>query len=197
MGGKLRSQITCETCNYHSDTFDETFTFNVPLPAQNQCTFQEALTQFCSVDLLRKDNKYLCPKCKSKQNAKKSLCVAKAPRVLIVTVKRFDIFGKKVNRRIKYPSTFNLKKHMVPAMDQPDNYERQLDEVYDLYGVCVHSGWSSSSGHYYSYCKTGTGADGKWFECDDSHVAPTTEREALAQEAYMLFYQKRVQKEAK
>jgi len=100
--------------------------------------------------------------------------VAKAPRVLIVTIKRFDIFGKKVNRRIKYPTTFNLMKHMVS--DHPDSLSSQPDVVYDLYGVCVHSGWSSNSGHYYSYCKTG---DGKWYECDDSHVGPTTEREAL------------------
>lgn len=124
LGGKLRSQITCEACNYKSDTFDETFTFNVPLPAQDKCTFTEALNQFCSVDRLTKDNKYLCPKCRSKQNATKSLSIQQAPRVLIVTVKRFDIFGKKVNRKMKYPSSFNLKKHMVSAMDSPDTLEK-------------------------------------------------------------------------
>jgi ubiquitin C-terminal hydrolase len=62
----MRSQINCEKCNYKSDTFDETFTFNVPLPKGPECNFSEALKQFCSVDHLVKDNKYLCPECKSK-----------------------------------------------------------------------------------------------------------------------------------
>lgn len=45
-GGKLRSQINCKACDYKSDTFDETFTLNVPLPSgksPDQCTFSEAL----------------------------------------------------------------------------------------------------------------------------------------------------------
>jgi len=37
-GGKLRSQITCEKCNYKSDTFDEIFTLALPL-VKNGGTF--------------------------------------------------------------------------------------------------------------------------------------------------------------
>lgn len=74
--------------------------------------------------------------------------------MLIVTVKRFDIFGRKVTRRIRYPASFNLKKHMDTAMDNPDKIDKIKDEIYDLYGVCVHSGSSTNSGHYFSYCKT-------------------------------------------
>jgi hypothetical protein len=42
---------------------------------------------------------------------------------LIVTVKRFDIFGRKVSRRIKYPASFNIKKHMASAVDDPDKLD--------------------------------------------------------------------------
>ena len=42
----MRSQIRCEKCDYRSDTFDETFTFNLPLPKSKECTFGEALEQF-------------------------------------------------------------------------------------------------------------------------------------------------------
>lgn len=176
-GGKLRSQILCQQCSYKSDTFDETFTFNVPLPKADQCTFQESLKQFFSIDRLTKDNKYLCPVCKKKQDATKSLSVQLAPRILVVTVKRFDMFGRKVTRRIKYPATFNLKKHMAAAMDNPEDVQSLNDEVYDLYGVCVHSGFSTNSGHYYSYCKNN---ESKWFECNDSFISQASEHEALS-----------------
>lgn len=82
-------------------------------------------------------------------------------------------------KHMKYPTTFNLKKHMLT-----DGCEGS-DEIYDLYGVTVHSGWSTSSGHYYSYCKT---HDNRWFECNDSFVSQTNEATALNQEAYLLFY---------
>ena len=117
-GGKLRSQIRCERCDYRSNTIDETYTLNLPLPRGNkECTFGEALNQFFEVDRLVKDNKYKCPKCNSLQNATKRLSVNLAPRVLIVTIKRFDIFGRKINKRIRYPAAFNLKSFMDGYID--------------------------------------------------------------------------------
>lgn len=125
----------------------------------------------------------MCPVCKTKQNATKALSIKTAPRVLIITIKRFDFMGRKVQHRMEYPKSFNLKKHMATAVDSPN--AELPDEVYDLYAVCVHSGSSTSSGHYYSYCKSD---EDKWFECDDSRISNSTEREALTQEAYLLFY---------
>ena len=94
-----------------------------------------------------------------------------------MTVKRFDIFGRKVTRRMKYPGHFNLKKHMDSAVDNPDKIDQVRDEMYDLYGVCVHSGNSTNSGHYFSYCKT---QEGKWFECNDSFITQASEHEAMS-----------------
>ena len=87
-----------------------------------------------------------------------------------------------------YPLKFNLKKHMDNAISK-DTKDMAEDQIYDLYGVVIHSGYSTNSGHYYSYCKT---QSGKWFECDDSCISASSERVALNQEAYLLFYQKRI-----
>ena len=79
---------------------------------------------------------------------------------MVVTIKRFDMFGRKISRKIKYPASFNLKKHMNQYVDA--NCEKEAknadsvkipDQYYDLYGVVIHSGMSTDSGHYYSYCK--------------------------------------------
>jgi hypothetical protein len=37
---------------------------------------------------------------------------------LIATIKRFDVYGKKVMRKMRYPASFNLKKHMDNAMSK-------------------------------------------------------------------------------
>ena len=64
------------------------------------------------------------------------------------------------------------------------------DQVYDLYGVVIHVGNSTNSGHYYSFCKNMQ--NGSWYTCNDSHISGlSSESAALNKEAYLLFYQKR------
>ena len=158
---------------------------NLPLPRGKDCSFGEALEQFFAIDRLTKDNKYKCPVCKSLQNATKRLSVSVAPRILIVTIKRFDIFGRKISKRIRYPSMFNFKTFMDANIDKSS--KTVGDEIYDLYGVVIHSGSSTNSGHYYSYCKNMTTE--KWYECNDSHIGGiSSEAGVLNKEAYLLFY---------
>lgn len=92
---------------------------------------------------------------------------------MIVTVKRFDMFGRKISRRIKYPTSFNLKRHMNESVDLKNSSNSQSanipDQYYDLYGVVIHAGATTSCGHYYSFCKIQS-QGGKWYECDDSTV---------------------------
>ena len=157
----------------------------MPLPRGQNCSFGEALEQNFAIDRLTKDNKYKCPVCKSLQNATKRLSVTVAPRILIVTIKRFDIFGRKITKRIRYPSTFNFKTFMDAHIDAKS--KNVGDEIYDLYGVVIHVGGSTSSGHYFAYCKNMT--TDKWYECNDSHIGSiTSESGVLNKEAYLLFY---------
>ena len=151
-----------------------------------ESTIGGALKDFCSVDELTKNNKYLCPQCKSKQNATKRTSINQAPRILIFTIKRFDMFGRKIQNKIRYPLAFNAKAHMDEAVDGKVPASTIKDQVYDLYGVVVHQGGSTNSGHYYSYCRTGMALDpdgkpgpGKWYECNDSYISQISEGQAL------------------
>ena len=61
------------------------------------------------------------------------------------------------------------------------------DQIYDLYGVVIHVGSSTNSGHYYAYCKNMQ--NNSWYECNDSHIGGlSSESDALNKEAYLLFY---------
>lgn len=139
----------------------------------------------------------MCPVCKSLQNATKSLSVMHAPRILIVTIKRFDVFGRKITKNIQYPPAFNMKEHMGSYVDQCTKMKNESpkkvnDEWYDLYGVVLHKGSSTNSGHYFAYCKSA--GNNCWYECNDSFVGQMSEESVLNKEAYLLFYQKRVTK---
>lgn len=41
------------------------------------------------------------------------------------------------------------------------------DLKYTLYGVLVHAGWSTHSGHYYCFVRT---SSGMWYSLDDNRV---------------------------
>lgn len=60
--------------------------------------------------------------------------------------------------------------------------------MYDLYGVLVHQGHSVHAGHYYCFVRAGNGL---WYQCDDTRVGQVSERSALKQKAYILFYVRR------
>ena len=59
--------------------------------------------------------------------------------------------------------------------------------IYDLYGVCNHSG-GVSGGHYTSYVKN---ANGKWYEFNDTRVNEIAESHVISQKSYCFFYRKK------
>ncbi len=68
------------------------------------------------------------------------------------------------------------------------NARNDDDYVYDLYAVCNHHGTNLQSGHYTAFCRNPT--DGQWYSFDDVHTKVLREQEVVAQDAYILFYQR-------
>lgn len=71
-------------------------------------------------------------------------------------------------------------KHLV---DKDDNIYDQVTK-YRFVGVAAHIGAHNNSGHYIAH----TLRKGRYFKFDDEHFSVCKEEEALAQEAYLLFY---------
>ncbi|KAK4338546.1 hypothetical protein RND71_043033 [Anisodus tanguticus] len=177
-GGRLRSQVQCMQCKFCSDKFDPFL--DLSLEIHKADSLHKALDHFTARELLDGGQRqYQCQQCKQKVKATKRLTIDKAPHVLTIHLKRFGshVPGQKIDKKIHYGPTLDLK-HFVS-----DTYGGEMK--YTLYGVLVHAGWSTHSGHYYCFVRT---SSGNWYSLDDNQVVQVSERKVLEQKAYMLFY---------
>ncbi|XP_039115855.1 ubiquitin carboxyl-terminal hydrolase 23 [Dioscorea cayenensis subsp. rotundata] len=176
-GGRLRSQVKCTQCSYCSNKFDPFLDLSLEITKAD--SLHKAFARFTAVEELDDGKKqYQCQHCKQKVRALKQLTIHKAPYVLTIHLKRFgsSIPGQKIDKRVEFGPALDLK----PFLSEPHD-----DLKYTLYGVLVHAGWSTHSGHYYCYVRT---SSGMWHSLDDKQVFQVSEKTVLAQKAYMLFY---------
>ncbi|KAM7263898.1 hypothetical protein ACFE04_001581 [Oxalis oulophora] len=176
-GGRLRSQVICTQCSYSSDKVDPFLDLSLEILKAE--SLNKALLNFTAAEMLDGGEKqYQCERCKQKVKARKQLKVDKAPHVLTVHLKRFrSQGGQKIDKKVAFGPTLDMKP-FVTASDGGDL-------KYTLYGVLVHYGWSTHSGHYACFIRT---SSGMWYSLDDSRVGQVSEKAVLDQKAYMLFY---------
>ncbi|KAH8094862.1 cysteine proteinase [Cristinia sonorae] len=176
-GGKLRSRVTCLSCGYNSDTYDDMLDLSVDIFGAD--SLQKALRKFVAIDHLKGADKYKCDKCKKHVSADKSFTIHEAPVVLSIHLKRFTPMGRKMNQPIRYDEQLSLQSVMS---------EGQYGPTYDLYGVISHAGGGPNSGHYYSHIKN---AHGQWYEMNDESVTRVSNPPTNMRNAYVLFYLRR------
>ncbi|XVF35553.1 hypothetical protein REPUB_Repub18cG0155600 [Reevesia pubescens] len=177
-GGRLRSQVKCLQCSYCSNTFDPFLDLSLEIVKAD--SLHKALKNFTAVEHLDGgERQYQCQCCKQKVRAIKQLTVYNAPHVLTIHLKRFRAhdFGQKIDRKVEFGPTIDLKPFVSGS--------NEGDLKYTLYGVLVHCGWSTHSGHYYCFVRT---SSNMWYSLDDNRVFQVSERTVLEQKAYMLFY---------
>ena len=180
-GGYLQSQVKCKICKFASTTYDACLDISLEIYGKSH-TLEKALKQHTKLEVLDHDNRWRCDNCKKLVPATKQFKFRRLPLVLVIHLKRFSPYGDKISKRVEYPKELNMKSFT-------NNKDGEENFMYDLYGVLVHAGNYASSGHYYSFIKASNGA---WYEMNDSSVQQIGIKRALNQQAYILFYQKRV-----
>eukprot|EP00258_Populus_trichocarpa_P029921 XP_024445940.1 ubiquitin carboxyl-terminal hydrolase 23 isoform X2 [Populus trichocarpa] len=177
-GGHLRSQVECQQCSYCSNKFDPFLDLSLEIAKAD--TLPVALRNFTAAEVLDGGEKqYQCQRCKQKVRAKKRLTVHKAPHVLTIHLKRFHAHdpGRKVDKKVIFDRSLDIKPFVSGS------YEGELK--YSLYGVLVHYGHNTHSGHYVCFVRT---SSNMWHLLNDNQVRQVSEKTVLEQKAYMLFY---------
>lgn len=191
-GSFLRSRVTCGKCGYHSDTFDPYMDISVELTSHS---LEHCLRHFTAPEQLDLDNMYKCGSCKKRSQPVKRIQLWQPPNLLTVHLKRFNIFGKKVNKEIKYPETLDLSPYFCSdspfkgdsASSKSSTSTPSGEHIYRLYSVLLHHGPSSRSGHYTAVVKA---SNGIWMDANDSYMSKSSLKHALSHthDAYILFY---------
>ncbi|OBS75692.1 hypothetical protein A6R68_17855, partial [Neotoma lepida] len=175
-GGSWRSEIKCLHCQGTSDSVNPFL--DIPLGINSAQSVNQALEDLVKPEELCGENAYHCDHCQEKMPASKTLTIETASKVLLLVLNRFsDFMGGKVDRKVSYPESLDLR----PYMSQPNREPL----VYALCAVLVHAGVTCHSGHYFCYVRAG---NGEWYKMDDSKVDRCDVTSVLSEPAYVLFY---------
>ena len=132
--------------------------------------------------LVDEDNKVVNPTTGEKVVGSKRILFWSLPELLIITLKRFSNAMRKNKCLVDFPrEDLDLSPYVVGY--DSDSY------VYDLYGVCNHSG-GVLGGHYTSFIRN---ANGRWYHYNDTHVsAVQNDSQIKSPLAYCFFYRKKI-----
>ncbi|KAM3127810.1 hypothetical protein pb186bvf_020089 [Paramecium bursaria] len=182
------SQLKLQRCKDHPQSTNNT-------RRSNQHSLEDCLKLFTREEILGEGDEWYCNKCKLHVRASKKMEIYKAPKILIIHLKRFKTnkihnFGniyfsgqaQKISTFVQFPiDQLNLNEYVLTKQKGDEtNY------TYQLYAVDNHFG-GTGGGHY-----TAFGLNpiiNKWVEFDDSSVRYGT-RDVVSESAYILFYRR-------
>mmetsp|Transcript_4199 Transcript_4199/g.7374 ORF Transcript_4199/g.7374 Transcript_4199/m.7374 type:complete len:207 (-) Transcript_4199:350-970(-) len=121
----------------------------------------------------------------------KRYSIKRAPQVLVLQLKRFTQTTflrnglQKAGGFVEFPLKLSIQEYCDESVEHAEC-------PYTLMAIVVHGG-TLYGGHYTAYVREACDPHflGEWYYCNDSHITRVTEKDALAAEAYMLFYELR------
>uniref|UniRef100_A0A8D0EBM0 Ubiquitin carboxyl-terminal hydrolase 50 n=1 Tax=Salvator merianae TaxID=96440 RepID=A0A8D0EBM0_SALMN len=170
--------LECQTTTYKTEIFT---VLSLPIPYESECSLEECLECFFQQDMLTWNNQVNCSCCGIKTDAAVKASVAKAPKIVIFHLKRFDCQGnykKKLTTDIYYPLiNLDLSPYIYPLF--------RKNPKYSLFAVVNHFG-DLDSGHYTAFCKHTITQN--WYNFDDAQISEIPESSVQTPAAYLLFY---------
>jgi len=176
---KLENVLTGDTVSMIPEPY---FIINLPIPENNKNpSLIDCFDLYVEGEILDGDNSLTEEITGKKIAVKKNIMFWSFPNILVIDIKRFNAMNRKNQIMVDFPiENLNLSKYVIGY--NKDSY------VYDLYGVCNHSG-SSLGGHYTSFVKN---ANGKWYHYNDTSVQEVALiQQIVSSKAYCFFYRKR------
>ncbi|TIB95941.1 cysteine proteinase [Wallemia mellicola] len=197
--GQFRNRMECMSCHKTSTTYNSFMYLSLPVPTKKlkgSVSLTTCLDSFLKDEVMEKDNAWNCPNCKVARKSIKRLSIARLPPILLIQLKRFSFngpFSDKIETLVTYPlKNFNLTPYTPHMANQYYGITNKDDPtlqhppfIYELYGVTNHYG-SLQSGHYTANVNSGN----EWYNCADSRVSKSNEKEVVSKHGYMLYYKR-------
>lgn len=172
------------------------FVLNAPIPDDDKKTFMlnDCFDLMLEKEMLSGDNAWYNEEKKIKEDVFIEHSFWNLPNVLIVCLKRFNNYGKKINKYLTYDAMGGINSNdnfsiYVNLSKYVENHDADSYK-YEVYGFCIHSG-VSMGGHYVSVVKT---ADNQWCIFNDQDIKkierPSMHIPSLYERGYCLFLRK-------
>ena len=171
----------CLHCGHRSCRSEPFFDLSLEVVADTSLT--HLLRAFSQAELMGGSEKHSCPSCTTKQEAHRSLVLAKLPPILVVHLKRFRFIEsagefRKIKDRVTFPMHIRLMEEgnasaaatssTSAAASAAASASAPVEKLYALSSVVVHIGSSLRHGHYVSLVNVSN----QWvcFDDDDIHL---------------------------
>ena len=175
--------ISLETKKQLKITPEPFFMIDLPIPLNNKSpTLIDCFDLYVEGEVLSGENGWTNNEGK-KEDIIKKISFWSLPNILVIDFKRFNSRNQKNQIFITFPfENLDLSNYVI-------GYKKN-SYVYDLYGVCNHSG-NVLGGHYTSYVKN---ANNKWYHFNDTIISEIPDNNLssiVSPRAYCLFYRKK------
>jgi len=163
--GLTISQVQCPTCNTFYHNFEHYINLSIDIPNDN---LVECINKYFSLETI---DDWHCEKCNDKRTGIKITRLWRIPRVLVISLKRFD-GRQKILTNVDIPDTLDMSPYCI-----------QKKPIYHLKGICLHHG-NIHGGHYNALVKN----ENDWVLCDDDSCIKM-DNPIIRRNAYLLFYE--------
>jgi ubiquitin C-terminal hydrolase len=172
--GQTISQIVCGNCGMIHHNHE--VVMNIMLSIDESHSIYECLNNHFADEIVNSDTDHAwkCDGCNQCVESKKSTKLWRTPKILIISLKRFNSNLQKINTHITAPFTIDISNHLIGPIPQ---------HTYTLKSVAYHYG-SFHGGHYFATCKHGE----DWYMYDDEDVKKMDEIEDPIKSGYVYFY---------
>jgi ubiquitin C-terminal hydrolase len=176
------SQITnAETNEVMSMSAEPFSVISLSIPGKQNPSLFDCFDLYCDKELLSGENAWFNDKTGNKESAKRNIIFWSLPNIMIIDLKRSKINNKKLHTLVDIPmENVDFSKYVKGY--------NSVSYIYDLYGVCNHSGGGGGGGHYFAYIKN---ANGKWYNFNDTTVNEIQSDKVISAMSYCLFYRKK------
>ena len=159
------------------------FMIDLPIPLDNKNpSLFDCFSEYCKAENLEGDNGIINKETKEKEDVEKKIVFWSLPDILVIDIKRFNMYGRKIKLPVRVPVD------NVDFSQYVEGYDKKT-YIYDLYGVCNHMG-GTLGGHYTAHVRN---ANNKWYHYNDTNVLEVKENfsEINNSNLYCLFYRKK------
>ncbi|XP_058829573.1 ubiquitin carboxyl-terminal hydrolase 36 isoform X2 [Topomyia yanbarensis] len=177
LGGYLRSEVKCLSCQHTSTTFQHFEDLLLDIRKAN--SIEEALGGYFARERLE-EMQYKCEACKKRVAATKQFSLERAPFVLCIQLKRFSMLGGKINKHVELRRELDLTPYSAKSAASNGRF------TYKLVSMVTHLGNTQHCGHYTAIGGTESGT---YYVFDDSSVRPTSIQNVTSTNAYIIFYE--------